>query len=432
MAESRMKTYTLPYGDGTVTFRLDEKQVLAELHGNRVEPLADIRAALRQSLERPIGAEPLRERVKRGDRVALVVSDMSRFWMRQDLVVPHLVDYLNEACGVPDDDITIVIANGTHPGGGERELRTLVTDGVYERVRVVNHDCRADDLADLGVTPHGTPVRINRIVAEADLVICLGACTHHVMAGFGGGRKSILPGVSGLETIRHNHAFALDPRALRTNPLVGNAVLQGNPLHEDMCEAAGLVANLFMVNLVMNAEMRFAAIFSGHYIASWERACEEVDRVYRVSVPRKADVVIASCGGYPKDMSLYQGTKAIDNVETGLKPGGTLILAIEAREGGGPAEYFDWVKDLRAGTLERRLRNEFTIPGYIFFLNCEQAQRYRIFLYSSVESEAVAPMGLRAYSDMDALLRDAAIDGKETYIIPNASTVIPYVIGKEQ
>jgi len=426
-----MRDYTLPYGDGTVTIPLDETQVLAELHGSRVEALDDIRAALRRSLERPIGIEPLRERVKPGDRVALVVSDMSRFWMRQDLVVPHLVDYLGDACGIPDGDITIVVANGTHLGGDERELRTLVTDAVFERVRVVNHDCTADDLVALGVTPHGTPVSVNRAAAEADLVLCLGACTHHVMAGFGGGRKSILPGISSLETIRHNHAFALDPHALRTNPLIGNAVLAGNPLHEDMCEAAGLVPNLFVVNLVMNAEMQLAAIFSGHYLASWERACEEVNRIYRVPVPRRADVIIASCGGYPKDMSLYQGTKSIDNVETGLKPGGTLILAIEAREGGGPAEYFDWVKDLCAGTIEQRLRNDFTIPGYIFFLNCEQAQRYRIFLYSSVDPASVAPMGIRAYSDMAALLRDAAIGGKETYIIPNASTVIPYVAEKE-
>ncbi len=426
-----MKTYTLPYGSGSVSFRLDEAQVLAELHGNRVEALGDIRGALRRSLEEPIGSAPLRERVKHGDKVALVVSDMSRFWMRQDLVVPHLVDYLNDACGVPDEDITIVIANGTHLGGSEEDLRKLVTDAVYERVAVVNHDCMADDLVELGVTPHGTPVQINRIAAEADLVLCLGACTHHVMAGFGGGRKSILPGISSLESIRHNHAFALDPNALRTNPLVGNAVLKGNPLHEDMCEAAGMVPNLFIVNLVMNAEMKLAAVFSGHCIASWERACEEVNRIYRVPVPRRAEVVIASCGGYPKDMSLYQGTKSIDNVETGLKPGGTLILSIEAREGGGPAEYFDWSKDLVAGTIEQRLRNEFTIPGYIFFLTCEQAQRYRIFLYSSVDPALVAPMGIRAYSDMDALLRDAQIDGKETYIIPNGATVIPYVDEKE-
>ena len=206
-----------------------------------------------------------------------------------------------------------MIANGTHVGGDEAELRTLVTDAVYDRISVENHNFEADDLVYLGTTPHGTPVSINHTAAAADLVICLGAVTHHVMAGFGGGRKSILPGISGRETIFHNHAFSLDAASLRSNPAIGNGVLHGNPLHEDMCEAAGMVKNLFIVNLVMNAQMRLSAIFSGHYLTSWEQACRMVDRIYQVNVPQKTDVVITSCGGFPKDISLYQGTKTIEN-----------------------------------------------------------------------------------------------------------------------
>ena len=350
-----MKTYSFAYGSGTVELPLDEKNVIGELHGNAVAPLADIRAALWASLDAPIDSAPLCERARAGDTVALVVSDMTRFWMRQDLVVPHLVDYLTERCGVREEDITIVIANGTHIGGDEQELRTLVTDAVYDRVKVKNHDCEAKDLVYLGTTPHGTPVSIDRTAAEADLVVCLGAVTHHVMAGFGGGRKSIVPGIAGMQTICRNHAYSLDPERLRSNPRIGNGVLDNNPLNEDMCEAAGMMKALFMVNLVMNARMKLSSIFSGHYLTSWMRACREVDRIYRVDVPERADVVIASCGGYPKDMSLYQGTKTIDNVESGLKPGGTLILLIEARDGGGHPEYFDWIRDLTAGTIEERI-----------------------------------------------------------------------------
>ena len=427
-----MKDYQFAYGASSVTIPLDESHVLAELHGNAVAPVEDIRKALWASLDAPIDSAPLSGRAHSGSTVALVVSDMSRFWMRQDLVVPHLVDYLTQRCGVREADITIVIANGTHDGGDEAELRTLVTDAVYDRVRVVNHDCRADDLVYLGTTPHATPVYINRAAAEADLVVCLGAVTHHVMAGFGGGRKSILPGISGEETIFHNHAFSLDAAALRSNPAIGNGVLKGNPLHEDMCEAAGMVKNLFIVNLVMNAQMQLAAIFSGHYLTSWESACRMVDRIYEVDVPEKADVIVAGCGGFPKDISLYQGTKTIDNVESGLKPGGTLILVIEARDGGGPAEYFDWSKDLVAGTIEQRLREHFTVAGYIFFLNCEQAQRYNILLYSSIAPEDVAPMGMKAFSDVDALLEAAQLEGKTVYVIPNGSTVIPHVKEAEQ
>ncbi len=423
-----MKTYSLAYGSGQIQMNLDERHLIARLEGNAVPPMPDIASGLRAALDAPVGMPPLRAWLKAGDRVALVISDMSRFWMRQDLVIPHLVAYMNES-GVPDEDIVIIVANGTHAGGDEKELRTLVTDGIFDRVRVVNHDCLAPDLVYMGMTPHGTPVYVNALAARADKVVCLGACTHHVMAGFGGGRKSILPGISGMESICHNHAFALDPVCLRSNPRIGNGRVAGNPLNEDMCEAAALMPHLFMVNLVMNADMRLAEIHAGHYLTSWQAACAAVDRIYRVNVPKKADVIIASCGGYPKDMSLYQGTKTIDNVESGLKEGGTLILAIEARDGGGPAEYFDWIRYWQDGTMEKRLREHFTVPGYIFLLNCEQARRYNIFMLTSVPAETLAPMGIRAFSDPDALLRAANIEGRDFYLIPNGGTVVPYAEG---
>ena len=141
MQVEQMKTYRFAYGSGTVEFPLEEKNIIGELHGNVVEPISDIRRELWASLDAPIDSAPLCRRVTPGSTVALVVSDMSRFWMRQDLVVPHLVDYLTQRCGVREDDITIVIANGTHTGGDEAELRTLVTDAVYDRITVENHNC---------------------------------------------------------------------------------------------------------------------------------------------------------------------------------------------------------------------------------------------------------------------------------------------------
>ena len=424
-----MKEYSFAYGSGSVSIPLDERQVAAVLGGNDVQAITDIPAALRESLDAPIGRAPLRECVRPGEKVALVISDMSRFWMRQDLVVPHLVAYLLEDCALSPEDVTILVANGTHPGGDEKDLRTLVTDAVYERVRVVNHDCRADDLVALGTTSFGTEVTVNRIAAQADLCICLGAATFHIMAGFGGGRKSILPGISGETTIRQNHALSLDPELLRSNPLIGNGRTADNPLNLDMLEAAGMMKDLFMVNLVMNADGKLCALYAGHYVRSWERACEEVRRVYQVPIEEKADVILAGCGGYPRDMSLYQGTKAIDNVESALKPGGTLILVIEAREGGGPAEYFGWSRNLLDGSLEKRLREDFTVAGYIFFLNCEQARRYRIMLLSTIAPEDTAPMGIESYRDVSALLARAEVEGKRILVIPNAGSVVPVVKG---
>ena len=420
-----MKEYTFAYGETTVRASLPEEQVLGVLTGKTVPALDDIGQALIHALDHPIDAAPLTEFAQAGCRVAVVISDITRFWMRQDLVIPHLIRYLNERCGIPDGDIVIVVATGTHEHGTDEEMKKLITPEIFSRVRSLFHDCRADDLTEIGVTAHGNRVLINHEVASADRVICLGACSHHVMAGYGGGRKSILPGVSALSTIRYNHLFSLDETEFRSSSLIGNCVTKGNPLNEDMCEAAGLLPHLFMINLVMNAEMKLAAILAGHYLRSWEKGCQMIDSYYKISVPKKADAVIASCGGFPKDMSLYQGTKCIDNVEFCLKKGGTLILLMEARDGGGPEEFFGWNRSLLDGTFENRLRTQFTIPGYIFLLSCEQARRYRILLLSTIPAETLRPIGMESYQEMDALLRAADLDGKSIYVIPNGNTVMP-------
>ena len=423
------KNYQFRYGNTTVTLPIEENQVIGVIEGNETPVLDDIEGELYKVLDNPIESAPLSEVASKASSIAIIVSDMTRFWMRQDIVVPLLVRYLVEKCGRKYEDLEIIIATGTHVGGSEEELRTLVTSDIYDKVKTVNHDCRADDLVYLGTTSYGTPVKVNKDAADADLVICLGAATYHVMAGFGGGRKSILPGISSLETIKHNHAYSLAPDKFITNPEIGNGVLDGNPLNEDMLEAAAMMKNLFMVTLVTDTEFRLSSIFAGHWRKSWEAACEEVRRIYRVPVKEKADVVITSCGGFPKDESLYQGTKAVDNVISALKDGGTLVLLLEGRNGGGSPDYFDWIKPLVNGTFEEELRENFTVGGYIFFLNCEQAARFNILMYSSIPAETVAPMGIKSYDNLDKLMEDAHLEGKSIYVIPTGSTVLPDVIG---
>ena len=423
------KNYQFRYGNTTVTLPIEENQVIGVIEGNETPVLDDIEGELYKVLNNPIESAPLSEVASKASSIAIIVSDMTRFWMRQDIIVPLLVRYLVEKCGRKYEDLEIIIATGTHVGGSEEELRTLVTSDIYDKVKTVNHDCRADDLVYLGTTSYGTPVKVNKDAADADLVICLGAATYHVMAGFGGGRKSILPGISSLETIKHNHAYSLAPDKFITNPEIGNGVLDGNPLNEDMLEAAAMMKNLFMVTLVTDTEFRLSSIFAGHWRKSWEAACEEVRRIYRVPVKEKADVVITSCGGFPKDESLYQGTKAVDNVISALKDGGTLVLLLEGRNGGGSPDYFDWIKPLVNGTFEKELRENFTVGGYIFFLNCEQAARFNILMYSSIPAETVAPMGIKSYDNLDKLMEDAHLEGKSIYVIPTGSTVLPDVIG---
>jgi nickel-dependent lactate racemase len=424
-ANGGLMIHSLAYGQTHIDLNIPEGAITRCIKGHEQEPIKDIRKALLASLASPIGSRPLDKIACSGMKVCIIVSDNTRLWMRQDLVVPPLVDYLLYACNVKAADITILIANGTHQQGSEETLRSIVTDAVFSSIKTVNHDAFRSPCTYLGTTSLGNRIEINSIAAQSDLIIALGCATHHVMAGFGGGRKSILPGISSASTIGFNHALCLDKAEFRSNPAIGNGKLEGNPCNLDMCEAASLVPNLFVISLVMNTDMKLCYISSGHWLESWLAACRKADELYSVSIEAKADVIIASCGGYPKDMSLYQGTKAVDNIENCLKRGGTLILAMEAKDKGGPAEYFGWAKDLVNGTMERRLRERFTVAGYIFLLNTEQARRYDIRLITSIDPKDLEPMGIKAFSNPAKALEGVRLEGRTVYLIDNATTVMP-------
>lgn len=418
-----VKKYTFEYGKTKVELEIKSGTILGELSGNTKIELSDIKKELYSTFENPIESLPLKDLISKNEKITLVISDMTRFWMRQDLVIPHIINYLN-TLGVNDEDITILIANGTHLPAPKEDIEKLVTKAIADRVKVVNHECESDDLVYVGTTSRGTEVELNPLVVNQK-TICLGAAAHHLMAGFGGGRKSILPGVASGKTIIQNHIHALSPNEPCSNPLIGNSKLEGNPLNEDMCEAAEMVSPLFMINLAMNPEGKLCKIFSGNWLKSWLECCNYIDEMYKVAIDNQADIVIAGCGGYPKDMSMYQSTKVIDNVESAVKPGGTIILISECSEGGGPEEYFGWSKYLKTGDLDEQLRKNFNIPGYVFYQNCEIAKRVNLVLLSSIDKEKLSPMGISTYNNVNDILNNIDFEDKTVYIIKKGGTVIP-------
>ena len=166
-----MKEYKFRYGNTSVSIPVDESQVIGVIEGNDTTPLSNISGALMDAIDNPIDSAPLSEVAAKASSIAIIVSDMTRYWMRQDLIVPLIVEYLVEKCGKSYEDLTIVIATGTHVGGSEDDLRTLVTSPVFDKVRTINHDCRDKNLVYLGTTSYGTPVSINKEAADADLVV---------------------------------------------------------------------------------------------------------------------------------------------------------------------------------------------------------------------------------------------------------------------
>ncbi len=416
----------LKYGEGTIRLSLNGAASVSYLQERPTPVVTDLSAAfLRAVTEDCIGSPPLKEIIKPHDKVTVIISDITRFWMRQDKICPLLADYLCREIGVREEDIIFLVALGTHRPQTVKELETLVSPKVYRHFQVVNHDCEGD-LSTVGKTSRGTTVRVNPLAVDRR-VILIGGTAHHLMSGFGGGRKSILPGISGEDTIFQNHIHSLDPDAPRSSLNIGMGVLDGNPVHEDMVEAAQLVNPAFSINLVVNSRQELCALYCGHWLHAWEESCRKVQELFGLPIAKKADVVIASCGGYPKDINLYQAVKTLLNASQALKDGGTFVFLAECREGGGTPAFFDWIRPLTEGRLDAALREGFTISGYIFYAACEAIARARVLMLTKLQPDVVAPMALEAYDDVLALEKQMDLRGKDVFVIPYGGSIVPYM-----
>ncbi|KLU61318.1 hypothetical protein CEB3_c22580 [Peptococcaceae bacterium CEB3] len=411
------KAFRLKYGDGFLTLPLKEENVVQVLEAREIQTLDDVPSEVNHILDHPIDSKPFNELFQRGDKVTIVVSDITRQVLLSEYL-PAVVDRLNRL-GVSDADIVVLIATGTHRAQTEAEKEKILGRELFRRLAVLDHDCDHSEMVSVGTTPRGTRVVVNRLVVERK-VILTGAIVHHLMAGFGGGRKSIVPGVSSRRTIAENHLHSLDPEAERSNPLIGVGALAGNPLHEDMVDCCRLVNPTFLINSIVHTNGTIARLVAGHWLTAWEEGCHWADEKYGVPIDRKADLVIASCGGYPKDISLYQGTKTLFNASLAVKPGGTVLMLAECREGAGADEFFGWSSPLKEGRLDPELRKNFTIPGYIFYAAVEAARKAQVVLLSTIDPKLVKPMGIFGVNSLEDALQSAGV-GKEQDII-----VMPY------
>ena len=422
---SRERFPELCYGKGTVQLDLSEAESVSYLYGSDMPTIADLKAEFRRAVEEGCVGAPLKERIRTGDKVTIVLSDITRFWMRQDRVCELLVKYLEQECGVADADIVVLIALGTHRPMTDAELETLASPYVYARCRVVNHNCDAPDLVDVGVTRYGNRVEVNPLAVRRKVII-VGGTVHHLMAGYGGGRKSILPGICSRATIRRNHSMALDPDKPRSSERVGSGKLTGNPINEDMDDAAALVAPVFGISIVVNTHSEQAGIFCGDFGAAWKASCAFCQQYYGREITAEADVVIASCGGYPKDLNLYQGVKSLLNGINALKQGGTFVFLCECPEGGGAADFFDWTKPLAEGRLDAALRESFTIAGYIFYASCEAIRKAgRFIMLSDIDPALVRDMGITSFRSAEDVQSALELRGKSVTVIPYGGYVLP-------
>jgi len=375
--EEGMVDVWLPYGKTEVCARIPTRNFLGSIEPKEKPGVPDAEAEIERALREPVGSKKLGEIVKPENTVTIVVDDATRP-APSHLMVPPILKELNVA-GIKDENITIVFGCGTHRAVTREEALRLLSEDVLNNVKTVSHNCKASDLVYAGKTrKHGTKVYLNREFAEADTRILTGDIGFHYYAGYGGGRKSVLPAVASEESIKHNHAMILHPKAK-------TGVLDGNPVHEDMVEAAKLAGVDLIVNTVINSKGEVVRAFAGDLEQAFYEGTKLVNEMYQVPFDRKADVVVVSSGGHPADMNLYQAYKGVDSALVAVKRGGVIILVAECPDGHGNQVFYDWMikfKDLKA--IEREIKRKFVLGGHKAYYLMKALKKVQIILVSTM------------------------------------------------
>ena len=430
-----MKKYQFGFGAGSMELSLPSERILYDIKGTAVEAIDDVPSAVRQALRNPIGAAPLAQTVQAGDKVVITVGDITRAWIKHDQFLPTVLDELNTA-GVPDTDISIVVTLGAHRPHTPAEDIAVCGGETCHRVKVYQHDSHDEaNLVQLGTTSGGVPIIINRRVAEADKVILTSGISYHLMAGFGGGRKAIMPGVSAYESIQGNHTFCLHKeigKGLNANSVSGK--LDGNEMHDDMKQHAAALNPAFLLNAVFTPQGKFARFFAGHWYDAWEAGCKEVERIYGIPIAKQADLTLASAGGFPRDINLYQGSKTIDNAFAATRPGGVAICFLECRDIKEPPDFSDWFKYTDKYDREIALRAGFTVPGFIALKFAYIAEAISLIIVTQPENaEFVSNAGLiPAFSAEEAMkIAREKLDTEDFSItvMTEAGTTVPLLPG---
>ncbi len=417
----------LPYGKTEVCARIPTRNFLGSIEPKEKPGVADSRAEIERALSQPIGAKRLKEIAKAGNRIAIVVDDATRATPSY-LMIPPLLDELNVA-GVKDEDITIIFGCGTHRPVNLGETKKLLGEEVLARIKTINHNCEAKNLAFLGKTSFGTKVYVNKVFAEADVKVLAGDINLHYYAGYGGGRKGVLPAISSVETIKQNHSMILHPKAS-----IGN--LEGNPIHEDMMEAAKLAKVNFILNIVTNSKKELVQAFAGDLEQAFIEGTKLVDEMYKVSIDQRANIVVVSAGGYPYDINFYQASKGIHNALEAVKRKGVIVLVAECPEGPGNEVFCEWMekfKDLKR--IEKEIKKRFVIGGHKAYYLTKALQKVSTILVSVMpDYYAVNSFKLRTAKALNDALRDAIeIAGKNAkiYAIPHGTATLPIFMAPE-
>ena len=412
----------VPYGKTEVCARIPTRNFLGSIEPKEKPGVDNPQAEIYRALSHPIGAPRLIEIAKIGDKIAIVVDDATRATPSY-LMIPLLIEELNKA-GIRNEDITIIFGCGSHRPVTEKEKEKLIGKESLAKVKTISHNSNSTDHVFLGETSFGTKVYVNKIFVEADVKILVGDINLHYYAGYGGGRKGVLPAVSSDKTIQENHSLMINPKAT-------TGILDGNPVHEDMMDAAKLAKVDFILNIVTNSKNEIVKAFAGDLEQAFLEGIKVVDEMYKIQIENRASIVIVSAGGHPYDINLYQALKAINNSLDAIKRRGVIILVAECPEGHGNQVFTDWMEkfsDLKQ--IEKEIKKRFLLGGHKAYYLTKALQKSTIILVSVLpECYTINTFKMKTASAVNDALRDAfELLGKnaKVYVMPHGSNTMPY------
>lgn len=382
-------------GKEQIEITVPDENVMDVLHANLPDIPLDEQNTIKNALENPIGSQRLNKIVKPGEKIVIVTSDISRP-MPSYKVLPAVLDEIKSA-GVPDEDVSIVLALGSHRGHTDEEKKKLCGEKVFEQYQILDSN---GEMVHLGYTANGTPVDIYKPVAEADKVVCLGNIEYHYFAGYSGGMKAIMPGVSTREAIQKNHSRMVEPAAT-------TGKIEGNPVREDIDSVRKFVPVAFIVNVVLDEHKQIRHCVAGDVIEAHRAGCRLLDKMYSLPIPHKADIVIVSAGGFPKDMNLYQAQKALDNAGKAVRDGGSILWIASGIEGLGEKHFEEWMLG-HDNPLDMipHIEREFVLGGHKAAAIAMVMKRADIYLYTDLKQDFVEKLHFNYVYDLQKTLDD--------------------------
>ena len=414
----------LKYGNQFLQLKMPRERILASITDD-TSPSGRISAELID--DALAGCQDILKGFSPGEKVLIITSDITRY-SGSEIYLPILVDMLN-AGGIDDDKIEVLIALGIHRKQ-TREEHMKIVGPLFNRIKVVDHDCDdPSELTFIGRTSSGIDVEINRRVIEADKLILTGAIGFHYFAGFSGGRKSILPGVAGRKSCMASHFAVLNPEEEGgRNPAATTGCLEGNPVHKAMMEACAMVNPSLILNTVISPDKRLIAAFAGDWREAHQRGCEFYSRRFSFTIHGKADLVILSCGGFPKDINFIQAHKSMEYGSQALKDAGIMIFLAQCREGYGHPTFFNWFRFRDLAEFEVELRSRYEINGQTAYSTLQKTKRFNVILISELPPEEVKVMGMTPAASLGEALELAEKllpADYSVYVIPAGGAVLP-------